>query len=162
MKKILKIFVLTFLLTGVMYSTVFAVSPIDNFDKKISESDMFYTNDNYNLTIDAQSTSSDYFVSWGASISQSDLGYIRVQGATKSYLAVDTIGYTLYVERYDNGYWTTIKTFSYSLNNTYEARGNHSLSVLSNNYYRVRSTNYIIMDGLQTTKTSTTNLIYVN
>lgn len=162
MKKLLTILTFTLLITGIMYLTVFAASPDDIFDKQRTESEVFYSNDNYNLTVDTQSTASDYFVNWGASIAQSDIGYIRVQGVTKSYTTLDTIGYTLYVEQYQNGNWSTIKIFSYSLNNTYEARANHSLAVSSNSYYRVRSTNYIVNNGVTTTKTSISDSIYVN
>ncbi len=50
----------------------------------------------------------------------------------------------------------------YSLNNTYTAMANHSLAVSSNNYYRVSSTNYIIENGVKTSKTSISNSIYIS
>ena len=162
MKKILSILTCAVLITGIMSSNAFASAINDIPDEKISESEMFYHNDNYNLNIDIQNTASDFFVNWGASISQSDTGYIKAQGSTESYMNVGTIGYTLNVEKYQNGSWVTIKTFSYSLNNTYTAIGNHSLAVSANSYYRVSSTNYIINNGVKTSKTSITNSIYIN
>ena len=145
-----------------MSSNAFA-DPINDIpDKKVSQSEMVYSNDNYHLNIDIQNTTSDYFVKWGASVAQSDAGYIRAQGLTQSYMNVGTIGYTLYVEKYVSMSWVTIKSFSYSLNNTSEAIANHSLAVSSNNSYRVRSTNYIINNGVQTSKTSISNTIFIN
>jgi hypothetical protein len=161
MKKILSILTCAALITGLMSSNAFATSNNDIPDKKISQSEMFYSNDNYNFNIDVQKTTSDYFTKWGASIFQSDTGYIRAEGLTESYMSVDTIGYTLYIEKYVNGYWNTIKTFSYSLNNTNRARANHSLAVASYSYYRVRSTNYIVNNGVTTYKTSITNDIFI-
>ncbi|MGK0469368.1 hypothetical protein [Clostridium sp.] len=162
MKKILSILTCAVLITGLMSSNAFAVSNNDIPDKKMSQSEMFYSNDKYNFNIDIQKTTSDYFVNWGASITQSNTGYIRAQGLTESYMNVGTIGYTLYVEKYVNGYWNTIKTFSYSLNNTDQAKAYHSLAVASYSYYRVRSTNYIVNNGVTTSKTSITNSIYIN
>lgn len=161
MKKILSILMCTVLITGLMSSNVFASSINDIPDKEVSHSEMFYSNDNYNLNIDIQNTTSDYFTKWGASIAQSNTGYIRVNGLTESYMSVPTIGYTLYVEKYVNGYWNTIKTFTYSLNNTDLATANHSLAVASYSYYRVRSTNYIVNNGVTTSKTSITNDIFI-
>ena len=74
---------------------------------------------------------------------------------------VGTIGYTLYVEKYVGGNWVTIKTFSYSLKNNNRATANHSLAVASYSYYRVRSTNYVIINGVTTSKTSITNEIFI-
>lgn len=162
MKKILRILMFTFLITGVMILNAFAASTDSNPNEKRNQSEMFYYNDNYNLTIDSQSTTSDTFINWGSSISKIDIVLINATGLTESYVTVDTIGYTLYVERYENGNWYAIKTFSNSLNNTRKVSGTHTLSVTSNYYYRVRSINYIIDNGLQTSKTSTTDLIYVN
>ena len=162
MKKLLSILTCAILITGLMSTNAFADSKNDIPDKTVSQSDMFYSNDNYNLNINIQNTSSESFVNWGASIAKSSSGYIRAQGLTESYMNVDTIGYTLYVEKYQNGSWFTIKTFTYSLNNTNKAIANHSLAVSSNSYYRVRSVNYITNNRLTTTKTSTTTAIYVN
>lgn len=162
MKKIISILTCAVLITGVMSSNVFATSINKIPDKRVSHSEMFYSNENYNLNTDIQNTTSDSFANWGASIFQSDTGYINAQGLTESYMNVDTIGYTLYIEKYVNGYWITIKSFAYSLNNTYTATANHSLAVASNSYYRARSTNYIINNGVKTSKTSITNNIYVN
>jgi len=161
MKKILSILACVALITGLMSSNVFAASINDIPDKRVSHSEMFYSNDNYNFNIEVQKTTSDYFVNWGASIAQSNTGYITAQGLTESYMNVDTIGYTLYVEKYVNGYWNTIKTFSYSLNNTDQSKAYHNLSVASYSYYRVRSTNYIVNNGVTTSKTSITNDIFI-
>jgi hypothetical protein len=163
MKKILAILTCVILIIGVMSSNAFATSINDIPDKRLSHSEIFYSNDNYNLNIDMQNTTSDSIVNWGASIIQSDTaGYIEAQGLTKSYINVGTIGYTLYIEKYVNGYWITIKTFSYSLNNTNKATANHSAAVESYCYYRARSTNYITNNGVTTSKLSITNEIYVN
>jgi hypothetical protein len=163
MKKILLILTCAVLITGVMSSNAFAASINDVPNKKVSQSEMFYSTDNFSLNIDMQNTTSDLFTNWGASIIQSDTsGYIEAQGLTKSYVNVGTIGYTLYIEKYVNGYWITIKTFSYNLNNTNKATANHSAAVESYCYYRARSTNYIINNGVKTSKTSVTNEIYVN
>ncbi len=162
MKKILTILAFTLLLTGLISSKAFAVSIDKAPDEKRSQSEVFYSKDNYNLIIDTQSTTSDTFISWGSSIQKIDTGVVEVQGLTKSYVSSDIIGYTLYVEQYRNGSWTTIKTFSYSLNNTTTVSGNYTLSVASNNYYRVRSTNYITNNGVTTSKSSVSNSIYVN
>jgi hypothetical protein len=161
MKKILSILTCAALITGLMSSNAFATANNDFSDKEVSQSEIFYSNDNYNLNFDIQNTASDSFINWGASIAQVNTGYIRAQGLTSSYINVDTIGYTLYVDKYQNGNWITIKTFSYSLNNTYEAIANHSLAVSSYSYYRVRSTNYIINNGVRTSKTSITNQIFI-
>ncbi|MGH4119286.1 hypothetical protein [Clostridium sp.] len=161
MRKILSILTCAVLITGLMSSNVFAASNKNIPDEKVSQSEMFYSNNNYNLNIDIQSTTSDSFVNWGASIYQSDNGYIKAQGLTENYMNVGTIGYSLYVEKYANGYWNTIKTFSYSLNNTNRATANHSLAVSSYSYYRVRSINYIINNGVTTSKTSISNDIFI-
>ncbi|MGK0467444.1 hypothetical protein [Clostridium sp.] len=162
MKKILSILAYTFLITGIMSSNVFAASINDIPDKNVSQSEMFYSNANYNLNVDIQNTTTDSFVNGGASIYQSDTGYIKAQGLTESYMNVYTIGYTLYVEKYVNGYWIIIKTFSYSLNNINRATANHSLPVASYSYYRVRCTNHIINNGVKTSKSSISNSIYIN
>jgi hypothetical protein len=162
MKKLLSILTCTVLITGLMSTNTFADSNNYIPDKNVSQSDMFYSNDNYNLNIDIQNTSSESFANWGASISMSNSGYIRAQGLTETYMNVDTIGYTLYIEKYQNGSWDTIKTFTYSLRSTNKATANHSLAVSSNCYYRARSVNYITNNRLTTTKTSITTAIYVN
>ncbi|MBW9159473.1 hypothetical protein [Clostridium tagluense] len=162
MKKILSILTCAALITGVMSSNVFAASINDIPDKKISQSEKLDFNGSDGPTIDIQNTASGIFVNWGASIAQSDAGYIKVQGSTESYMNVGTIGYTLNVQKNQNGSWVTIKTFSYSLNNTYTAMANHNLAVSSKNSYRVSSTNYIINNGVKTSKTSISNAIYIN
>ncbi|MFU0824220.1 hypothetical protein [Clostridium sp.] len=161
MKRIMKFLSFTFLIICIISINAFAASNNDVPNEKRNKSEVFYSNNNYDLILDTQSTTSDTFIDWGCSIAKIDIGLISVIGLTESYVTVDTIGYTLYVDRYENGSWHTIKTFSNRLNNSKKVRGNHTLSVASNYYYRVRSTNYIIDNGIQTSKTSATDPLYV-
>ncbi|KYH28888.1 hypothetical protein [Clostridium colicanis] len=161
MRRIIKFLSFTFLIICVISINAFAASTNDVPNEKRSNSEVFYSNNNYDLTLDTQSTTSDTFIDWGSSIAKIDIGLISVTGLTESYVTVDTIGYTLYVEKYENGSWHTIKTFSNRLNNSKKVSGNHTLSVASDYYYRVRSINYIIDNGIQTSKTSATDPLYV-
>lgn len=161
MKRIMKFLSFTFLIICIISINAFAASNNDVPNEKRNNSEVFYSNNNYDLTLDTQSTTSDTFIDWGSSIAKIDIGLISVTGLTESYVTVDTIGYTLYVEKYENGSWRTIKTFSNRLNNSKKVSGNHTLSVASDYYYRVRSINYIIDNGIQTSKTSATDPLYV-
>ncbi len=65
MKKILSILTCAVLITGIMSSNAFA-DPINDIpDKKINQSEMFYSNNNYNLNIDIQNTTSNSFLDGG-------------------------------------------------------------------------------------------------
>ena len=132
------------------------------FDKNRVYSEWFHSKDGYTLKFQIQSSSNNYFIDWGCSIRKIDSGYISVKGSTNSYIYSDTIGSKLYVEQYVNGNWKTVKTFSDSLNNSDEINRSHGLAVESNSYYRVRSVNYIVKDGVKYTESSVTDSIYVN
>lgn len=76
MKKKLTTLTCTILITGIMSSNALVTSINDMPDKKIIQSEKFYSNDNYNLNIDTQNTTSDFFVDWGASFLASSIDSI--------------------------------------------------------------------------------------
>ena len=165
MKKIKNTLILTISMVMILTLNVFADTIGEagvTFDKNRVYSQWFHSKDGYTLKFQIQSSSNNYFIDWGCSIRKIDNGYISVQGSTSSYIYADTIGSELYVEQYVSGTWKIIKTFSDSINNSDEINRTHGLAVDTNSYYRVRSVNYIVKDGVSYTESAVTDSIYVD
>jgi hypothetical protein len=108
-------------------------------------------------------TSTKYF-KVGKSFILSSGDIVTVSGSTEAYIAVDTIGIELYLQRWDaaSGKWIDVAYAGEWKNyNSSFVMGGVDIRVVRGYYYRTRAVHWVVESGTTEQKYSATSYIYV-
>ncbi|MCR1899069.1 hypothetical protein NSA47_08750 [Irregularibacter muris] len=107
------------------------------------------------------SSASPYFYRVGCQVIKVSNTSIRGMAYTMATQYVDKIGYSLDFQRWNGYKWETLSTVSNYTNNHSKVDSNHMKTITKDNYYRVEVRHLITHNGRTTTKTSTSDYIYI-
>lgn len=89
-------------------------------------------------------------------------GKVNLYANTKAAVTCDTVKVDIYLQYYNNGTWTYVNNFNYTVKNTSYISRSRTVSVTKGRYYRIKCYHEITKNGLRERCTSATNGIKIN
>lgn len=97
-----------------------------------------------------------------AKITNAGSGKVNVYGNTKAAVTCDTVKVDIYLQYYDNGTWTHVNNWNYTVKDTSYIARSRTVSVTKGRYYRIKCYHKITKNGVSESCTSVTDGIKIN
>lgn len=89
-------------------------------------------------------------------------GKVNLYANTKAAVTCDTVKVDIYLQYYNNGTWTYVNNFNYTVKDTSYISRSRTVSVTKGRYYRIKCYHEITKNGLRERCTSATDGIKIN
>ncbi len=132
---------------------------IDDLGKVVDGSEL--TNQKVSEVIENTLTRGNILNQGVARISDNENGSVNIYGAVLGSVTCDTLTLKLTLQRYSNGYWYNVNTYSDSANNTSSMSRSYNVSVAGGYYYRVKAACVAKKGSTVESKTPTTDGIWI-
>ena len=113
------------------------------------------------LEEDAPVPFTTYLFGGSASISNAGDGKVTVFANTKAAVACDTIKVDIYLQYYNNGSWSYVNNWNYTIKNESYIGRSRTVSVTKGRYYRIKCYHAITKNGVKESCTSVTDGIKI-
>ncbi len=87
---------------------------------------------------------------------------VKTSASTTANQTADMVGGTMYLQKWENNAWATIKTSSFSDDHVVSHSGSATFTVTSGYYYRLKTTHSAKLDNITVTRTTYTGGIFIN
>lgn len=97
-----------------------------------------------------------------AKITNAGSGKVNVYGNTKAAVTCDTVKVDIYLQYYDNGAWTHVNNWNYTVKDTSYITRSRTVSVTKGRYYRIKCYHAITKNGIKESCTTVTDGIKID
>ncbi|GAA6411555.1 hypothetical protein K040078D81_56720 [Blautia hominis] len=119
------------------------------------------TNDKFSESVESTLVRGNILNQGVARITDNENGSVNIYGAVLGSVTCDKLTLSLTLQRYSNGYWYNIETYSDSASNTSSMSRSYNVSVASGYYYRVKAACVAKKGSTTESKTPTTDGIWI-
>ena len=106
--------------------------------------------------------STKYLMDGYAQIANAGGGKVTVSGKTKASAVCDLVELDIYLQYYNNGSWTYVNNWNYSVKNKSYFTAERTLSVKKGRYYRIKCYHAVTKNGVKERTSTATNGIPIN
>lgn len=106
--------------------------------------------------------STKYLMDGYAQITNAGGGKVTVSGKTKANTVCDLVELDIYLQYYDNGAWSYVNNWNYSVKNKSYFTAERTLSVKKGRYYRIRCYHAVTKNGVKEKTSTVTDGIPIN
>lgn len=123
--------------------------------------DVSETSFNYTLEPETGSEvvpfSTKYLMNGYAQITNAGSGKVTVSAKTKANTVCDKVELDIYLQYYNNGSWSYVNNWNYSVKNKAYLTASRTLSVTKGRYYRIKCYHAVTKNGVKETSITMTN-----
>lgn len=159
MKKLIKIMLVLVLVLSMVNSSI--VVKADEMNNKIVDGSEL-TQERTATAISDNSTRGKYLNEGVARVTDNGGGVVNVYGAVIGSVVCDKMILELTLQRYSNGSWINVKSFSNTAYNTSLLTKSYNVSVTKGYYYRVKAACIAQKNGASESKLPITNGILID
>lgn len=101
--------------------------------------------------------STKYLMNGYAQITNAGNGKVTVSAKTKAKVVCDKVELDIYLQYYNNGSWSYVNNWNYSVKNKAYLTAERTLSVTKGRYYRIKCYHAVTKNGVKEKTTTMTN-----
>lgn len=131
-------------------------SKLTTESESISENSFDYIKEITNGSI-VTPLSTKYLLNGYAQITNAGNGKVTVSGKTKANVVCDLVELDIYLQYYNNGSWSYVNNWNYSVKNKSYFTAERTLSVTKGRYYRIKCYHAVTKNGVKERSSTATD-----